>query len=127
MWIKSNICTDCGDCERVCPNDAISRAGDGYRVGSECTKCGTCIGSCPVGAIVDFSSGAPFGPEDMGNDPRDFMRGLSDRLGFPFDVAIQRSPNPLNFDTIDSIDRLNGYISDPRNDLSVGIVITFPF
>ena len=127
MWIKTNICTDCGDCERVCPNDAISRVGDGYRIGSECRKCGTCVGSCPVGAIVDFSSGAPFGPEDMGNDPRDFMRGVIDSIGLPFGVASGMKPDIPDFEMIDSLDKWDGFVREHQKDSSWGITIIFPF
>jgi len=48
-------CRDCGLCEEICPQKAISRAetagkGFEYRVDSErCIGCGFCAGACPTG------------------------------------------------------------------------------
>lgn len=47
-------CTACGICEKVCPTEAITVAGnlaaiDPYR----CVECGMCASRCPTGAITD--------------------------------------------------------------------------
>jgi ferredoxin len=47
------VCTQCGKCEEVCPEGAISRAASGaYIVEKEkCTNCGECVSACPVGVV----------------------------------------------------------------------------
>lgn len=47
------VCTQCGKCEGVCPEGAISRAAFGaYIVNKDkCTNCGECVSACPVGVV----------------------------------------------------------------------------
>jgi len=47
------VCTQCGKCAEVCPEDAIAQNETGaYIVDKEkCTNCGTCVGACPVGVV----------------------------------------------------------------------------
>jgi ferredoxin len=51
-------CINCGACEPVCPNEAISEGEDIYIIDAEaCTECEDeeekqCIVSCPVDCIV---------------------------------------------------------------------------
>ena len=58
--LYEKLCTGCGTCSGVCPNDAISivkgKKGEGYvpKINSDkCTNCGLCLKSCP-GISVDF-------------------------------------------------------------------------
>jgi len=45
-------CVGCDICEAVCPDMAITRVGDGYRVaGEHCKGCGLCAAECPRGAL----------------------------------------------------------------------------
>jgi ferredoxin len=47
------VCTQCGECAKVCPEQAISRAESGaYLVDRQkCTNCGDCVPACPVGVV----------------------------------------------------------------------------
>ncbi len=47
------VCTQCGECEKVCPEKAISRAETGAFLvdRGKCNNCGDCIPACPVGVI----------------------------------------------------------------------------
>ncbi|MDR0454470.1 MAG: 4Fe-4S binding protein [Deferribacteraceae bacterium] len=45
-------CINCGSCEDICPNGAISSGDDQYEIDAEqCTDCGSCCDVCPVDAI----------------------------------------------------------------------------
>jgi len=46
-------CIFCDNCVHYCPDVAIERTADGYRVREEyCKGCGLCVAECPTGAIV---------------------------------------------------------------------------
>jgi len=47
------VCTQCGECEKVCPEKAITRAASGaYLVDRDkCNNCGDCVPVCPVGVV----------------------------------------------------------------------------
>ena len=47
------VCTQCGKCAEVCPEEAISRVDSGaYIVDKDkCTNCGECVPACPVGVV----------------------------------------------------------------------------
>ena len=51
--ICQNICTGCGDCAQVCPEDAVMLEADSRFVihMDLCTECGDCIASCEYNAI----------------------------------------------------------------------------
>ncbi len=45
-------CTNCGDCLRVCPLEAISAGEQRPTIDPDlCTDCGTCSDICPARAI----------------------------------------------------------------------------
>jgi anaerobic carbon-monoxide dehydrogenase iron sulfur subunit len=47
------VCTQCGECEKVCPEKAISRAESGAFIvdRAKCNNCGDCIPACTPGVI----------------------------------------------------------------------------
>jgi ferredoxin len=50
--VISSECVKCGNCEPVCPAEAISEGDEQYVIDPEkCTDCGTCVAECPVEAI----------------------------------------------------------------------------
>lgn len=57
-------CRDCGMCEEICPQKAISRsqtAGGGFEYlvdGDRCIGCGFCAGACPTG-VWEIAENAP--------------------------------------------------------------------
>jgi Pyruvate/2-oxoacid:ferredoxin oxidoreductase delta subunit len=52
-YIISSDCVDCGCCEYMCPEAAISEAKRQFVIRrSRCTGCGICVPYCPVRAIV---------------------------------------------------------------------------
>ena len=45
-------CDKCGECLKVCPNDAFYDAGDKYQIEPDyCIECGYCTDVCPYGGI----------------------------------------------------------------------------
>ncbi len=46
-------CNGCGECVRICPNDAVylDHLGKAAIDLSKCTKCGNCVAACPNSAI----------------------------------------------------------------------------
>ncbi len=47
------VCTQCGTCIEVCPENAIHKNELGASIvdKSKCTNCGTCVSACPVHVI----------------------------------------------------------------------------
>ena len=46
-------CTECGDCQEICPMDAIQAGEDGLVVNNQsCIGCGLCISNCPTETIT---------------------------------------------------------------------------
>ena len=46
------LCDQCGTCEEVCPESAISVKDGAYVIDPElCTDCGICVDECPTGVI----------------------------------------------------------------------------
>ena len=51
-------CSDCGQCLKVCRENAVSLDGEGPSFDySRCLNCGQCIRACPTGAIREEQSG----------------------------------------------------------------------
>ncbi len=50
---KPRVCTQCGECMKVCPEGAIIRRDDGAFIVliEKCTNCGECIPVCKPGVI----------------------------------------------------------------------------
>lgn len=55
----TDVCANCGPCEPICPNDAISPGDGQYVIDPEkCTECvghfdePQCVESCPVDSVV---------------------------------------------------------------------------
>ena len=49
----TDLCTNCGECLKVCPLEAISPGEERPRIDPDlCTDCGTCSDICPARAIV---------------------------------------------------------------------------
>jgi pyruvate ferredoxin oxidoreductase delta subunit len=50
--IDLELCTKCGICRDVCPDDSVAAVNDGYEIDYDyCKGCGICAHECPVDAI----------------------------------------------------------------------------
>jgi Fe-S-cluster-containing hydrogenase component 2 len=49
------VCNQCGECEKVCPEGAIYRDGNVFRINEKCTGCYICVEACPIGALFIHS------------------------------------------------------------------------
>ncbi len=56
--IDPSLCTGCGECLDVCPEDAVTGEPDFIHMINEqyCTKCGKCAEACPAGAVKHTGS-----------------------------------------------------------------------
>ena len=81
--IDWKLCTDCGYCRDVCPQNAVQKIpGWKYVIDENCNNCGKCVDVCPVSAI---QLDRPMRREVVEAD------GLALAAGFqPFDPAINR-------------------------------------
>ncbi len=51
-YVISDACTNCGDCEPECPQEAIIEKGNRREIDPDlCIDCGVCEPVCPEGAI----------------------------------------------------------------------------
>jgi ferredoxin len=56
-----DICDQCGDCARACPQDAIQLKGDTYRIDrKKCNLCMECVDACPKGLVKVSDEGLPY-------------------------------------------------------------------
>ena len=75
-WISQDNCVGCGDCIKVCPDDAISIKNKKVTIHQDkCTFCGKCFSSCPQEAIRPNSEN----PLLRGRNPRSSGSGGFDR------------------------------------------------
>ena len=60
----TDVCDQCGDCIKACPEQIIVRGRGGYPLiefsNGECTFCGACAESCSSGALVDGGDNRPW-------------------------------------------------------------------
>ncbi len=49
------VCNQCGECEKVCPEGAIYRDGNVFKINEKCTGCYICVEACPMGALFTHS------------------------------------------------------------------------
>jgi pyruvate ferredoxin oxidoreductase delta subunit len=50
--IDQEVCTQCGICREVCPDDAVRQRGDNFEIDYDfCKGCGICAHECPAEAI----------------------------------------------------------------------------
>jgi len=49
--VDKETCTGCGDCVKICPQDAIKMVDGKAVVNEDCIDCGQCVDECPVEAI----------------------------------------------------------------------------
>ncbi|MDO4523085.1 MAG: 4Fe-4S binding protein [Eubacteriales bacterium] len=51
---KTNVCIQCGKCEKACPHGAITQNAKGvYMISKKlCTGCGECVAVCPMKVMV---------------------------------------------------------------------------
>ncbi len=53
IYVNDALCTGCGVCVDVCPNDAIQVVNDLAHIDQDlCQECESCLDACPPGAIV---------------------------------------------------------------------------
>lgn len=71
-------CTECGECEEVCPMGAIYEEGK-KNIHAECIECYTCVSVCPVGEIR-IDAGRPARPYKLDIQRRKLLGSLA--LGF---------------------------------------------
>jgi ferredoxin len=51
-WVQRSSCTGCGDCDRICPVDAVELIDGKSRIDPDvCISCGLCQGVCSYDAI----------------------------------------------------------------------------
>lgn len=51
VYVNFSLCTYCGACVSVCPQNALTLAETRLVVSEACTDCGLCIRTCPMGAL----------------------------------------------------------------------------
>jgi len=92
VW-RLGLCTGCGTCVGVCPNNVLTMNQD-YEIpvptitkSSDCTACNRCIKACP-GVSVDFEH---LNETIFGKQPKDFQLGVFDScyLGKTLDQKIR--------------------------------------
>jgi pyruvate formate lyase activating enzyme len=47
----AHLCIDCGNCQTVCPEDAVCAEGADRIVRDKCTRCQKCVDDCPTTAL----------------------------------------------------------------------------
>ncbi len=49
--VDKDKCVGCGNCEIVCPVEAIKIESGKAEISDDCVECGACVSECPVEAI----------------------------------------------------------------------------
>ena len=88
--VRVKNCTGCGECEKVCPADAISIINNKSQIDSKkCIGCSSCIAACPHNAIdVHWESGAGNIQEKMTEHAKAVLDTKKARAAF-FNFAIK--------------------------------------
>ena len=57
----ADLCTQCGECAKACPAEAIALKAGAYRISRKnCDRCLACVDSCPAGLIKVTEEGYPY-------------------------------------------------------------------
>jgi len=55
-----DICDQCGDCAKACPEEAIQLNGNTFRINrKKCNKCLVCVDACPKNLVIIDDDGNP--------------------------------------------------------------------
>jgi Fe-S-cluster-containing hydrogenase component 2 len=53
---RVEVCDQCGECARVCPEEAIGLEDGAWRIDAKrCSGCGACVDACPSGVMFTHS------------------------------------------------------------------------
>jgi len=56
-----DICDQCGECAKACPQDAIQLKGETYRIDrKKCDACLKCVDACPKNLVTVADDGLPY-------------------------------------------------------------------
>ena len=54
--INSGICTNCGKCYEICPQNAVIKNGNSFKISKiRCIGCGKCVSECPAKSVSMYS------------------------------------------------------------------------
>lgn len=93
-FVRFKNCVGCGECEKVCPVDAITLKGEGANMKAQidtakCIGCASCIAACPHSAIdVHWEHGAGNIQEKMIEYAAAVLKGKKEKAAF-FNFAIK--------------------------------------
>lgn len=83
MAVNQEKCIACGECEKVCPQDAIQIEEKAEITAEGCIGCGECITVCPEKAIdIDWTTDVPEMMERMAEYAYGFVASHPGRIGY---------------------------------------------